>query len=95
MAFFRCFDEPMRCFDYVPILDNFTKLVSVKNCFLKMPKYAGLFRKMPVNASGMDFTHKCRHFPNPVIRKKRNYFHEAGKIKILAFIHIKRNNNTT
>ena len=27
--------------------------------------------------------------------KKRNYFHEAGKIKILAFIHIKRNNNTT
>ena len=39
--------------------------MSVKNCFLKMSKYAGLFRKMPVNASGMDFTHKCRHFPNP------------------------------
>ena len=31
-----------------------------------MPEYAGLFRKMPVNASGMDFTHKCRHFLNPV-----------------------------
>ena len=30
-----------------------------------MPEYAGLFRKMPVNASGMDFTHKCRLFPNP------------------------------
>ena len=30
-----------------------------------MPKYARLFRKMPVNASGMDFTHKYRHFPNP------------------------------
>ena len=30
-----------------------------------VPEYAGLFRKMPVNASGMDFTHKCRHFPNP------------------------------
>ena len=29
------------------------------------------------------------------IRKKRNYFHEAGKIKILAFIHVKRNNYTT
>ena len=41
--------------------------MSVKNCFLKMPKYAGLFRKMPVNASGMDFTHKCRHFPNPAL----------------------------
>ena len=30
-----------------------------------MPEYAGLFLKMPVKASGMDFTHKCRHFPNP------------------------------
>ena len=30
-----------------------------------------------------------------VIRKKQNYFHEAGKVKILAFIHIKRNNYTT
>ena len=30
-----------------------------------MPVNAGLFRKMPVNASGMDLTHKCRHFPNP------------------------------
>ena len=30
-----------------------------------MPEYSGLFRKMPVNASGMDFTLKCRHFPNP------------------------------
>ena len=30
-----------------------------------MPEYSGLFRKIPVNASGMDFTLKCRHFPNP------------------------------
>ena len=30
-----------------------------------MPEYAGLFQKMPVNACGMDFIHKCRHFPNP------------------------------
>ena len=30
-----------------------------------MPKYAGLFRKIPVNASGMVFTHKCPQFPNP------------------------------
>ena len=30
-----------------------------------MPEYSGLFREMPVNASGMDFTLKCRHFPNP------------------------------
>ena len=50
---------------FLQILDNFTKLVSVKIVFLKVPKYAGFFRKMPVNASGMDFTHKCRHFPNP------------------------------
>ena len=27
--------------------------------------------------------------------KKGNYFHEAGKTKILAFIHIKRNKYTT
>ena len=33
-----------------------------------MPEYAGFFRKMPVNASGMDFTHKCRQFPNPGIQ---------------------------
>ena len=26
-----------------------------------------LFRKMPINASGMDFTHKCQHFPNPIV----------------------------
>ena len=52
---------------FLSILDNFTNLMSVKNCFLKMPEYAGLFRKMPVNASGMDFTHKCRHFPNPAV----------------------------
>ena len=31
-----------------------------------MSEYSGLFRKMLVNASGMDFTLKCRHFPNPV-----------------------------
>ena len=31
----------------------------------------------------------------PVSKKKRNNFHEAGEIKILAFIHIKRNNYTT
>ena len=37
----------------------------LKNHFSEMPEYAGLFRKMPVNATGMDFTHKCRHFPNP------------------------------
>ena len=42
------------------------KLVSVKNCFLKLLKYARLFKKMPVYANGMDLTHKCRHFPNPV-----------------------------
>ena len=30
-----------------------------------MPEYSGLFRKMPDNTSGMDFTLKCRHFPNP------------------------------
>ena len=41
------------------------KLMYVKKYFLEMPEYAGFFRKMPVNASGMDFTHKCRHFPNP------------------------------
>ena len=35
-----------------------------------MPEYAGLFRKMPVNANGMDFTHKCRHFPNPDAKTK-------------------------
>ena len=32
-----------------------------------MPEYAGLFRKIQENASGMDFTNKCRHFSNPVI----------------------------
>ena len=37
----------------------------VRNSFSEMPRYARLFRKMPVNASGMDFIHKCRHFPNP------------------------------
>ena len=36
-----------------------------------MPEYAGLFRKIPVNASGMDFNHKCRHFPNPGRENKR------------------------
>ena len=39
--------------------------MSVKNYFSEMPEHAGLFRKIPVNASGMDFTHKCRHFPKP------------------------------
>ena len=34
-----------------------------------MPEYSGLFRKMPVNASGMDFTLKCRHFLNPDYQK--------------------------
>ena len=42
-----------------------------------MPKYAGLFRKMPVNASGMDFTHKCQHFPNPAVN--------TGKTKVMLF----------
>ena len=32
-----------------------------------MSEYAGLFRKMPVNASGMDLTHKCRIFPTLVL----------------------------
>ena len=36
-----------------------------------MPEYAGLFRKMPLNASGMDFTHKCRHFPNPEVKSSK------------------------
>ena len=31
-----------------------------------MPECAGLFRKMPINASGMYFTHKSRQFLNPV-----------------------------
>ena len=34
-----------------------------------MPEYSGLFRKMPVNASGMDFSLKCRHFLNPAYAK--------------------------
>ena len=35
-----------------------------------MSEYAELFWEMPVNASGMDFTHKCRHFPSwPGIKK--------------------------
>ena len=46
--------------------------MSVKNCFLKMQKYDGLFRKMPVNANGMDFTHKWRHFPNPGKPRRRS-----------------------
>ena len=45
----------------------------VRNSFLEMPEYAGLFRKMPVNASGMDFTHKCRHFPNPADNVYTNF----------------------
>ena len=48
-------------------------LMSVKKHFWKcqnMPEYAGFFREMPVNASGMDFTHKCRYFPNPAITSK-------------------------
>ena len=40
-------------------------MVSVKNYFSEMPYYARLFWKMPVNASGVDFSHKCPHFPNP------------------------------
>ena len=49
-------------------MDNFTKLLSVMNFFWKcqnMPEYARLLRKMPLNASGMDFTRNWRHFPNP------------------------------
>ena len=37
----------------------------LRSIFTEMPSYARIFRKMPVNASGMDFTLKCRHFPNP------------------------------
>ena len=37
------------------------RLISIsifdKNYFSEMPKYAGLFRIIPI--------HKCRHFPNP------------------------------
>ena len=44
--------------------------MSVENYFSEMPKYSRFFRKMPVNASGMDFTHKCRHLSNPAVTKK-------------------------
>ena len=36
-----------------------------------MPEYAGFFRKIPVNDSGMDFTHKFRHFPNPATKSRK------------------------
>ena len=42
------------------------KLMFGKIFFRKMLKYARLFRKMSINASGMYFTHKGRHFLKPV-----------------------------
>ena len=53
-----------------------------------MPKYAGLFRKMPVNASGMDFTHKYRHFPNPGFGPKME-LNDPGK-RVMDYIEIDR-----
>ena len=37
----------------------------------KKKKHAGLFRQMPVNASGVEFSHKCRRFPNPASKPIR------------------------
>ena len=56
-----------------------------------MPKYAGLFRNMPVNASGMDFTHKCWHFPNPDpkgynVRVLVVFFSRIFVIKFVCFV---------
>ena len=36
---------------YSIILDNFTKYMSVKNCFSEMPTYARICRIIPENAS--------------------------------------------
>ena len=47
-----------------PRFNHGSKKHRIRKC-QNMPEYAEIFRKMPVNASGMDFTHKCRHFPNP------------------------------
>ena len=34
-----------------------------------MQEYAGLFRRTPINASGMEFIHKCWHFSEPCIAR--------------------------
>ena len=59
---------------------------------MKTISNAGTLRKY---AATRYLTHLQNMPVSRVIGKKRNYFHEGGKIKILAFIHIKRNKYTT
>ena len=72
----------------------------VRISFSEMPEYAGLFRKMPVNASGMDFTHKCRHFPNPdkiskVSQMLSQKFDNMSKVTLIICINRRRQDHNS
>ena len=73
---------------FTVLLYKFWIILSVNNYSSEMPKYARICRIILENASRMDFTHKCRHFPNPDKKHTRLIGVKIFNNLLIDYIHV-------